>query len=110
MVDADLYKPLRNGQRDEPLGRLARYAELGRHLDLGIAGDIVEPPCPRRVIEPAAALLLPNDHLRSSPQPMFLKLAARRRYVNEYEQLFAFREFARMPDKRRTVGGSPAER
>ena len=83
MVDADLHEPFGNGKRHQPLGRLARHAELGRDLVLGVAGDIVEPPRPRRVVEPAAALLLLQDHLRSGHPNQWITETGRRLAIRQ---------------------------
>src|SRR5690242_944391 len=53
VVQPHLDKALADGERDQPLCRLARNAKLGRDLVLRVAGDVIEPAGPRRFIEPA---------------------------------------------------------
>ena len=45
------HQPLRHGERDEPLGDLARDAHRRGDLVLGLAGDVVEPAGPGGIVE-----------------------------------------------------------
>ena len=62
MVDAlTLISPSDSGERDQPLRRLPRHAELRGDLVLRVAGDIIEPAGARRVVEPVRCLLSWRD-------------------------------------------------
>lgn len=63
--DAD--EAFRHRQRHQALRRLARNAELGGDLVLRVAGDIIQPPGARRVVQPCVAAVLPDTHRRDAP-------------------------------------------
>ena len=52
MIEPDLDQLVADRQRDQPLGRLARHAELAGDLILGVAGDVIEPAGAGGVVEP----------------------------------------------------------
>jgi len=67
VVDAHLDQVLAHRERDEPLGGLARDAELAGDLVLGVAGDVVEPGGTRGVVEPV--FLASRAHRAASSGP-----------------------------------------
>src|SRR6516225_2004249 len=67
VVETHLDQPPAHRQRDQALGRLAGDAELGCDLVLGIAGDVIEPTGPGRLVEPVRFRLRCLRHRLPSP-------------------------------------------
>ena len=53
VLEPDAHEALGDRERDQPLRRLARDPHGGGDLVLGLAGDVVEPSGPRRVVQAA---------------------------------------------------------
>ena len=67
VVEPELDQLLADGERHQPLRRLARQAELLRDLVLRVAGDVVEPRRARREVELALPPLRPVARLQGQP-------------------------------------------
>jgi hypothetical protein len=65
MIEPHLDEPFAHGERDEPLRRLPGHAKLLGNLLLIVAGDVVQPPGARGIVEPSCRCLLPECHQKS---------------------------------------------
>jgi len=56
MVEPHLDQLFGNGERNQPLRRLARNPHGGGDLVLRAAGNVIEPTRPRRVVQPSRSI------------------------------------------------------
>ncbi len=69
MVETNLDQAFGHGEGNKPLRRLPRYAHGAGDLVLGAAGHIIEPACPRGIVEPVIAFRSARHCLCNLPAP-----------------------------------------